>query len=308
MLPTPNDDFTFNHYGQPNEYGRSVENYTVVQQSFDSRAEENRDMINAIIEALEAVTDSDSGADAIGMTALANNGSATETVQAQVEDLDTAIGDRSYTEDNYVTDSESLTASIDALDQELKDVSDATDGKVTGAGAVTADNLVQFSDTSGSAIKGGLAVTTSVGSPGANTNIPTEAAVRAAISDAGGGDVTGPESATNDAIAAFDGETGNLIKEAVPRTDYALPPVTISATLTSAGWVDQEQDIEDAAIYSATAPGDVKISQDATETEFDAWSAALIRVVGQAIGSITLRVADAGAVPTVNIPVIVEVR
>ena len=33
--------------------------------------------------------------------------------------VDTAFGNRSYTEDNYVTDAEAITLSIDALDQSL---------------------------------------------------------------------------------------------------------------------------------------------------------------------------------------------
>jgi len=36
-----------------------------------------------------------------------------------------AIGNRTYTEDNYVTDSETVTASIDALDIQVKDNTDA---------------------------------------------------------------------------------------------------------------------------------------------------------------------------------------
>lgn len=39
--------------------------------------------------------------------------------------LNTAIGNRTYTEDNYVTDSESVTSSIDALDMAVKDNADA---------------------------------------------------------------------------------------------------------------------------------------------------------------------------------------
>ncbi len=43
--------------------------------------------------------------------------------------FDTAFGNRTYTEDNYVTDGESLTASIDALDQAIDDVGDQTNTK-----------------------------------------------------------------------------------------------------------------------------------------------------------------------------------
>ena len=40
-------------------------------------------------------------------------------------EINTKLGNQTYTEDNYVTDSESLTASVDALDVALKDVSDS---------------------------------------------------------------------------------------------------------------------------------------------------------------------------------------
>ena len=44
-----------------------------------------------------------------------------ELFQRYVDDI---VGDRAYTEDNYVTDEESLTDSIDALDVEIKDVNE----------------------------------------------------------------------------------------------------------------------------------------------------------------------------------------
>ena len=44
---------------------------------------------------------------------------------AEVEELLDGIGTQTYTEDNYVTDAETLTASIDALDMALKDRADA---------------------------------------------------------------------------------------------------------------------------------------------------------------------------------------
>ena len=48
-----------------------------------------------------------------------------------------------------------------------------------------------------------LKKTTTVGTPGVDTQVPTEKAVRAAISGAGGGDVSGPASATNENITVF---------------------------------------------------------------------------------------------------------
>ena len=45
--------------------------------------------------------------------------------------LDADIGDKTYTENNYVLDDESLTSSIDSLDMSLKDVSDNVSSKAT---------------------------------------------------------------------------------------------------------------------------------------------------------------------------------
>ena len=67
-----------------------------------------------------------------------------------VDDIDSAIGTRTYTQDNYVTDSEALTFSIDALDTALFNISADTlpagtlDGQTlryTGTGWVTDTNL-----------------------------------------------------------------------------------------------------------------------------------------------------------------------
>ena len=58
------------------------------------------------------------------------------------------------------------------------------------------------------------ALVTSVGSPGADTNIPSEKAVRSAISTAGGGNVTGPGSSTVGHLAAFTGTDGTAIGDA----------------------------------------------------------------------------------------------
>ena len=45
-------------------------------------------------------------------------------VESALQEVGADIGDLTYTEQNYVTDAESLTDSIDALDVELKDVND----------------------------------------------------------------------------------------------------------------------------------------------------------------------------------------
>ncbi len=59
-----------------------------------------------------------SGASLVGVFDEFDN-SASTTVQDVIDDIDSAIGNRTYTADNYVTDGQSLTASIDALDQAI---------------------------------------------------------------------------------------------------------------------------------------------------------------------------------------------
>lgn len=87
---------------------------------------------------------------------------------------------------------------------------------------------------------------------------------------------------------------------------FGPKPVVLSKTLAAANWSSAAQTVSDAAIYSATAPGDLKISQSASQTERAAWNEAKIFVTAQATGSITVT-AD-GTVPTIDMPVIIEVR
>jgi len=46
-------------------------------------------------------------------------------LQSAVDLINTGVGDRLYTEDNYLTDGETITASLDALDEALQDVADS---------------------------------------------------------------------------------------------------------------------------------------------------------------------------------------
>jgi len=79
-------DFTFSHTGQPDQYGQSVGGDAgVVQTAFDSRAIDNQDFINSIIDALESIVNGSSGADSIGATAI-SGGTAT-TIQGILEEL-----------------------------------------------------------------------------------------------------------------------------------------------------------------------------------------------------------------------------
>jgi hypothetical protein len=66
--------------------------------------------------------------------------------------LPTDIGNRTYTQQNYVTNSESLTTSIDELDQQLKTVSDATHTQNTDTGTVSNSFTLDLDDTGGDII------------------------------------------------------------------------------------------------------------------------------------------------------------
>ncbi|HEY5714374.1 MAG TPA: hypothetical protein VIT68_03410 [Candidatus Gracilibacteria bacterium] len=83
-------------------------------------------------------------ADAIttNQTNITNNTNALSTAN-------TNLGNLTYTEDNYVTDAQSVTASIDALDQQLKDTIDsgATTLSALGARTYTTQNYVSNGET-----------------------------------------------------------------------------------------------------------------------------------------------------------------
>ena len=81
--------FTFNHADQVDEYGQAAGDYTVVQETFDSRAEENLEDINNIKTTLKSVTPADSGADAVGTSPIL--GASGATVRAVLQSLADAI-------------------------------------------------------------------------------------------------------------------------------------------------------------------------------------------------------------------------
>lgn len=116
----------------------------------------------------------------------------------------------------------------------------------------------------------------------------------------------GPASSTTGHLPKFTDATGKNLGDATPRQDYAIPPDTVTATLTAAGWVSNEQTLTLPAVYAEDAPGDFKIAENATDGEFEALVYAMARKVGQAQGSITIRII--GDVPTIDIPLEIEVR
>ena len=145
------------------------------------------------------------------------------------------------------------------------------------------------------------------------------AAINEALTSAGSGDMTkavyDPQGKAQDifdyadakqskitASGILKGDGAGGVSAAVKGTDYAGPSVSVSATLTAAGWdADAKTQTVSVAGVTATANGSLRIAQSATDDQFTAWGAAQPRVTAQADGSITVKLA--GTVPTIDIPV-----
>ena len=84
MPLTKHTNFAFNHSDQPNDL-YNVETSAQIKSNFDSRAQELEDTLSAVIDQLQSIADSDSGADNIGATAI--TGLTGTTVQALLEAL-----------------------------------------------------------------------------------------------------------------------------------------------------------------------------------------------------------------------------
>ena len=138
---------------------------------------------------------------------------------------------------------------------------------------------------------------------------------KSAYASAQDGGYTGTEAQFNTDLAAVSGKQARItasgllkgdgaggVSAAVKGTDYAGPSVSVSATLTAAGWdADAKTQTVSVAGVTATANGSLRIAQSATDDQFTAWGAAQPRVTAQANGSITVKLA--GTVPTMDIPV-----
>ena len=145
------------------------------------------------------------------------------------------------------------------------------------------------------------------------------AAINEALTSAGSGDMTkavyDPQGKAQDIFAYADAKQSKItasgilngdgaggVSAAVKGTDYAGPSVSVSATLTAAGWdADAKTQTVSVAGVTATANGSLRIAQSATDDQFTAWGAAQPRVTAQADGSITVKLS--GTVPTIDIPV-----
>lgn len=163
------------------------------------------------------------------------------------------------------------------------------------------------------ALKGPQGETGATGAAGADGADGADG--KSAYQSAKDGGYTGTEAQFNTDLAAVSGKqaritAGGILKgdgaggvsAAVKGTDYAGPSVSVSATLTAAGWdADAKTQTVSVAGVTATANGSLRIAQSATDDQFTAWGAAQPRVTAQADGSITVKLA--GTVPTIDIPV-----
>jgi hypothetical protein len=140
-------NFAFSHASQQNDI-YNVYSATEIKQHFDSRSQELKVTVNAIIDQLQSITDADSGADNIKMTAIAETGTA-DTVQAVIEALITkikAVTDSSSGADlvgmtpiSETGNANTVQAVIEALITELKDITDSSSGAdLIGATAIKA--------------------------------------------------------------------------------------------------------------------------------------------------------------------------
>ena len=163
------------------------------------------------------------------------------------------------------------------------------------------------------ALKGPQGETGATGAAGADGADGADG--KSAYQSAKDGGYTGTEAQFNTDLAAVSGKQARItasgllkgdgaggVTAAVKGTDYAGPSVSVSATLTAAGWdADAKTQTVSVAGVTATANGSLRIAQSATDDQFTAWGAAQPRVTAQADGSITVKLA--GTVPTIDIPV-----
>lgn len=81
--------------------------------------------------------------------------------------------------------------------------------------------------------------------------------------------------------------------------------IVVNLTLLANAWNDRSYTIHQTSIQ-AYSPGDLSLSQSATEEQYEAWARCLPQVTAQSAGSITLTAW--GEVPQIDIPVSLEIR
>ena len=111
---------------------------------------------------------------------------------------------------------------------------------------------------------------------------------------------------------AFKGKSGGVYTFRCDGGNFLLQgggwgavPFIASATLTAAGWVNGVQSVLVTGVMAASC-GDLYSAPAATAEQDKAFNSAQLKVTAQAAGSLT--VTCRGAVPTIDLPIEVEVR
>lgn len=85
------------------------------------------------------------GGDDIVVTDSFDNSNSTD-VQGALDDIDASVGQRVYTEQNFITDGEAVAASLDALDQQVADNAGALAGNTPKSIAISMNDLTVGTD------------------------------------------------------------------------------------------------------------------------------------------------------------------
>lgn len=118
-------NFSFNHKDQQDDLYKA-KTATEIKTAFDSRGEELKSVLNALIDKLESVTDGDSGADNIKATTI--SGLTGDTVQALLESLKSLADNlqAQITEnDNDISNLQSIKANVSDVYSKLESLSKA---------------------------------------------------------------------------------------------------------------------------------------------------------------------------------------
>ena len=197
-----------------------------------------------LVTVVNAVTDGSSGADFVGMTAITETG-ANATVQSVIEALITrlkATTNSASGGDLIGATAQDATITSTTVQGQLEQIYTAigvATGNVTGPASATDADFAQYDGATGKLLKDGLSFTTSVDTPGLDTEVPSAKAVRAAISAGGSGDASGPAGATDENFVIFDGASGKLLKDsglAVSGADASVITGTAGTDTYLAAW------------------------------------------------------------------------
>jgi hypothetical protein len=133
--------------------------------------------------------------------------------------------------------------------------SPAGTGDVIAPATNTDAKVPQWDGANSKTLKDGLTVVTTLGSPGSDTSIPTEKAVRSAIVSAGGGDVTGPATNTDGKIPQWDGANSKTLKDGLEASATAGASKIVIADGSGKidTWVSDMSDTVKGKVESATA-------------------------------------------------------